>query len=151
MFRAGIDLGGTNIKAGIVDENQKILAEGSVPMRVERPCEEIMKDMAVLIKDLLKKIGADERELLGIGVGSPGTVDAQSGVVLYSNNFGWNNVPLVAELKKYFHCPVSISNDANCAALGEVKAGAAKEVKAGAAKEVVEHYKRIYPQVDAGK
>lgn len=110
MFRAGIDLGGTNIKAGIVDENQKILAEGSV-----------------------------------------GTVDAQSGVVLYSNNFDWNNVPLVAELKKYFHCPVSISNDANCAALGEVKAGAAKEVKAGAAKEVVEHYKRIYPQVDAGK
>lgn len=107
--------------------------------------------MAVLVKDLLKKIGADERELLSIGVGSPGTVDAQSGVVLYSNNFGWNNVPLVAELKKYFHCPVNISNDANCAALGEVKAGAAKEVKAGAAKEVVEHYKRIYPQVDAGK
>lgn len=143
MFRAGIDLGGTNIKAGIVDENQKILAEGSVPTRVGRPYEEIMKDMAVLIKDLLKKTGADERELLSIGVGSPGTVDEQSGVVLYSNNFDWNNVPLVAELKKYFQCPVSISNDANCAALGEVKAGAAKEV--------VEHYKRIYPQVDAGK
>jgi glucokinase len=63
MFRAGIDLGGTNIKAGIVDENQKILAEGSVPTRVGRPYEEIMKDMAVLVKDLLKKIGADERAI----------------------------------------------------------------------------------------
>ena len=50
MFRAGIDLGGTNIKAGIVDENQKILAEGSVPTRVERPYEEIVKDMAGLVK-----------------------------------------------------------------------------------------------------
>ena len=113
MYRAGIDLGGTNIKAGIVDEDQKILAEGSVPTMVKRPYQEIIKDMADLVKDLLGKIGAEERELSSVGVGSPGTVDAESGLVRYSNNFGWEN----------------ISNDANCAALGEVKAGAAKETK----------------------
>ena len=49
-------------------------------------------------------------------------------MVLYSNNFGWENVPLVKEIDQYFTCPVKISNDANCAALGEVKAGAAKKI-----------------------
>lgn len=91
MYRAGIDLGGTNIKAGIVDEDQKILAEGSVPTMVKRPYQEIIKDMADLVKDLLGKIGAEERELSSVGVGSPGTVDAESGMVRYSNNFGWEN------------------------------------------------------------
>lgn len=129
MYRAGIDLGGTNIKAGIVDENQKILMEDSVPTRVERPYQEIIKDMADLVKNLLNKIGATETEISGVGVGSPGTVDAVSGVVLYSNNFDWDNVPLAEELGKYFTCPVKVSNDANCAALGEVKAGAAREIK----------------------
>ncbi len=129
MYRAGIDLGGTNIKAGIVDENQKILMEDSVPTRVERPYQEIIRDMADLVKNLLNKIGATETELSGVGVGSPGTVDAASGVVLYSNNFDWDNVPLAEELGKYFTCPIKVSNDANCAALGEVKAGAAREIK----------------------
>lgn len=129
MYRAGIDLGGTNIKAGIVDENQKILVEDSVPTRVERPYQEIIKDMADLVKNLLNKIHATEVELSGVGVGSPGTVDAANGVVLYSNNFDWDNVPLAAELGKYFTCPIKVSNDANCAALGEVKAGAAREIK----------------------
>lgn len=129
MYRAGIDLGGTNIKAGIVDENQKILAEDSVPTRVERPYQEIIKDMADLVKNLLNKIHATDAELSGVGVGSPGTVDAANGVVLYSNNFDWDNVPLAAELGKYFTCPIKVSNDANCAALGEVKAGAAREIK----------------------
>lgn len=125
MYRVGIDLGGTNIKAGIVNDNQKILAESSVPTGVERPCEEIIKDMADLVKDLLKKTGIEECEIRSVGVGSPGTVDAHNGIVLYSNNFGWENVPLAKELGKYFPCPVHIPNDANCAALGEVKAGAA--------------------------
>ncbi len=129
MYRAGIDLGGTNIKAGIVDENQKILVEDSVPTRVERPYQEIIKDMADLVKNLLNKIHATEVELSGVGVGSPGTVDAANGVVLYSNNFDWDNVPLTAELGKYFTCSIKVSNDANCAALGEVKAGAAREIK----------------------
>ena len=129
MYRAVIDLGGTNIKAGIVDENQKILVEDSVPTRVERPYQEIIKDMADLVKNLLNKIHATDAELSGVGVGSPGTVDAANGVVLYSNNFDWDNVPLAAELGKYFTCPIKVSNDANCAALGEVKAGAAKQIK----------------------
>ena len=129
MYRAGIDLGGTNIKAGIVDEQQHIIAEASVPTNVERPYQEIIRDMAELVKTLLKQKGIGETQLKSIGIGSPGTIDAVHGVVLYSNNFGWENVPLTEQLKKYFSCPIAVSNDANCAALGEVKAGAARHAK----------------------
>lgn len=129
MYRAGIDLGGTNIKAGIVDEQQNILAEASVPTRVERAYTEVIADMAGLVKTLLKEQGIAESELCGIGIGSPGTIDAEHGVVLYSNNFGWENIPLTDEMKQYFSCPIAVSNDANCAALGEVKAGAARHAK----------------------
>lgn len=57
---------------------------------------------------------------------SPGTIDSQNGVVLYSNNIRWDNVPLAKELQKYLPVPVCVQNDANCAALGEVLCGAAK-------------------------
>lgn len=128
-YRAGIDLGGTNIKAGIVDEKQKIVMEASVPTKVERSCQEVIADMANLVKELLERAGIPEQELCGVGVGSPGTIEAKEGIVVYSNNFGWENVPLVSKMQQYFSCPVRISNDANCAALGEVKAGAARELK----------------------
>lgn len=129
MYRIGIDLGGTNMKAGIVDENHKIVIQDSIPTRVEHPYKEIIRDMAELVKDLLKKIHITEEKLSGIGVGSPGTVDAKNGIVLYSNNFNWENIPLAEELGKYFACKIRISNDANCAALGEVMAGAAMKIK----------------------
>lgn len=128
MYRAGIDLGGTNIKAGIVDEKQRILLEDSIPTRVERTYQEVIQDMAELVKKLLRELNITEEELSGVGIGSPGTVDSVRGVVLYSNNFGWENVPLEEEMGHYYSCPIRISNDANCAALGEVKAGAAKEI-----------------------
>ncbi|MDE6220255.1 MAG: ROK family protein, partial [Lachnospiraceae bacterium] len=128
MYRAGIDLGGTNIKAGIIDENQTILAQASVPTGAERPAEEVIADMAQLVRQLMETLKIEERELAGIGVGAPGLVDAQAGVVRYSNNISWENVALVRELGNYFSCKVCISNDANCAALGEVRAGAAKDV-----------------------
>lgn len=129
MYRAGIDLGGTNIKAGIVDENQRLIAQASVPTQVERPYQEVIKDMADLVTSLLQQKEIAKSELAGIGIGSPGMIDAVQGVVVYSNNFGWENVPLVEEMHRYYSCPIAISNDANCAALGEVKAGAARDTK----------------------
>ena len=128
MYRAGIDLGGTSIKAGIIDGQQRILAHTSVPTRAERPAEEVIADMAAIVRQLLEQMQIEEDMLAGIGVGSPGLVDADAGIVRYSNNISWENVALVKELKKYFACEIRISNDANCAALGEVKAGAAKDM-----------------------
>ena len=128
MYRAGIDLGGTAVKAGIIDAKQQILAQASVPTGAERPAEEVIADMAGIVRRLLDKLQIDASGLSGIGVGSPGLVDADAGIVRYSNNISWENVALVQKLRKYFSCEIRISNDANCAALGEVKAGAAKDI-----------------------
>lgn len=127
MYRVGIDLGGTNIKAGIVNRQQEIIAQGSVPTNVQRPYQDIIKDMAELVQNLFQQSGLKADDVVGIGIGSPGTIDAKTGIVVYSNNFDWENVPLVEELHKYLNYEIAISNDANCAALGEVKAGAAKD------------------------
>ena len=128
MYKAGIDLGGTNIQVGIIDGNQKIMAQTSMPTRAERPAEEVIADIAGLVRQLMESLNMEESALAGIGVGCPGLVDANAGVVRYSNNISWENVALVRELGKYFACEIRISNDANCAALGEVRAGAAKDV-----------------------
>lgn len=127
MYRAGIDLGGTNIKAGIIDDDQNILAQASVPTRVERDYTEIIRDMAGLVLKLMEELSLTSDELAGVGIGSPGLVDAANGVIRYSNNFNWNDIPLVEEMHNYFQCDIRVSNDANCAALGEVKAGAARD------------------------
>lgn len=128
-YRVGIDLGGTNIKAGIVNEDQQIVRESSIPTLVERGALPIMEDMAALVERLLAEEGLTKEHVAGIGIGSPGMIDAASGTVVYSNNFDWENVPLGAYLEEKLGLPVRVSNDANCAALGEVKAGAAKDCR----------------------
>lgn len=128
MYKAGIDLGGTNIKAGIIDEMNRIVAEDSVPTRAERAYQEVIADMAGLVSRLLEQLEISKDALAGIGIGCPGIIDAEKGKVPYSNNISWKNVPLLEEMRRYFDCEMRVSNDANCAALGEVKAGAARGV-----------------------
>ena len=122
----GIDLGGTGIKIGIVNEEYEILAQTSIPTNAQRSWTEIIADMGNAAVKLLKENGYDTSDCLGAGAGCPGTIDSAGGTVLYSNNIRWNNVAFAAELKKYLPLPVYINNDANCAALGEVAKGAAK-------------------------
>lgn len=129
MYRIGIDLGGTNIKVGIVDEHYKILKKDSVPTLAKRSAEEIVFDIGSLVKRLIKKNGFDQNNILGVGVGCPGTIDSANGIVLYSNNLNWKDIFLVDRLKELLKYPIRVSNDANCAALGEVKAGVAKDLK----------------------
>lgn len=128
-YRVGIDLGGTNIKAGIVNEAYKIIREASVPTLTGRSPEAIMDDMAGLVETLLLDEKIEKEDVLGVGIGSPGMIDAVHKIVVYSNNFGWENVAIGAYLEKKLGLVIHISNDANCAALGEVKAGAAKNAK----------------------
>ena len=126
MYRIGVDLGGTNIKIGIVNEENKIVARTSLPTRSERPYQHVLEDMGLAALCLLEENGISALECSGIGVGCPGIADAKTGTVIYSNNIPWKDVCVAEELKKYLDIPVYISNDANCAALGEVIAGAAK-------------------------
>ncbi|MEZ0537541.1 ROK family protein [Caldicellulosiruptoraceae bacterium PP1] len=129
MYYIGIDLGGTNIAAGIVDESGKILKKGSVPTGAQRHYTEIMKDMAELSLNLIREVGLSVDDVHSIGIGSPGTPDNINGKILYSNNIAFLDVPMREEIQKYINKPVNIENDANCAAFGEYIAGGAKDSK----------------------
>ncbi len=129
MYYIGIDLGGTTIKAGMVNEAYEIIQELSIPTQRERQAEEIIKDMATLCKDLITACHINEADIHSVGIGCPGLVEVQSGKVLSSSNLNFENVPVCEIFKKYCDFDVYIENDANCAALGEVMSGAAKDSK----------------------
>lgn len=130
MYRIGIDLGGTNIAAGIVNEEFKIIAKDSVPTLAGRPGEEIVNDIAALCKKLCRDAGIAESEIASVGIASPGIVDDETGEAIYANNLRFRHFPIVPLLKKQLSVPeIHIENDANAAAWGEAIAGAAKGSK----------------------
>lgn len=126
MYYIGIDLGGTNIAVGLVDEDGKIVRKDSVPTFREREYGDIFKDMAMLALKVIKDAGVDAEEVKSIGIGSPGTINSKEGIIVYANNLKFRNVPARAEIQKYINLPVLIDNDANVAALAESVAGAAR-------------------------
>ncbi len=115
----GIDLGGTNIAAGLVSDTGEILAKDSVPTMRERDCDEIVNDMGELAKKIAADNGVEMSEIKGIGVGCPGMVDYNSGNVIHLTNIKMDNYPLADVLRNKTGVPVFVENDANCAALGE--------------------------------
>lgn len=115
----GIDLGGTNIAAGIVTDDGKILAQGSTPTLSGRPIEEVVADMVTLVNGLIDDYGITVSDIKAIGIGSPGSIDHKNGIVVYSNNLKMNNFHMADALNKAFGIPVKVDNDANCAAMGE--------------------------------
>jgi len=129
MYYLGIDLGGTNIAIGLVDEQGKIIHQGSAPTGRERGADQILKDMALLALKVVEESGVGLEQINSVGVGSPGAPDVQKGVIIYNNNLGFRNVPVRAELQKYLPLPVYVENDANCAALAEGLLGAAGGVR----------------------
>ncbi len=123
----GIDLGGTNIAAGVVDENLNILKKGSVPTLASRPADEIVADMAKLCLDIVKDAGLSLSDIECAGIAAPGTANSETGIIEYANNLPFRNFPIAAKLSEMsgISC-VIIENDANAAALAEAVAGAAK-------------------------
>lgn len=128
-YYVGIDLGGTNIVAGVVDEEYKILSKASVKTNCPRPAEEIMDDMAKVVFEAVEKSGLLLNDIEWVGVGAPGTANVETGIIEYANNLGFENVHMVEYLQKKINKPVHIENDANAAAYGEFLAGAAKGTK----------------------
>lgn len=119
MIYAGVDLGGTNIKAGITDENGNILCKDMIPTDKSKSHEGIAGDIAALIKKIISENGFNINDVKSIGIGVPGTCDTSRGFIIFADNIGIKNVRFADELKKYFDIPVRVCNDANCAALGE--------------------------------
>ena len=119
MLYLGVDLGGTNIKAALVNSEGEILCEAGIPTNLPRPAEAVCDDIATLCLQL-----AEGKDVAGVGVGCPGTVDG--GTVLYSNNLDWHDFAMEEYLAQKTGLPVAVGNDANVAALGEALAGCAK-------------------------
>ncbi|MBO8463508.1 MAG: ROK family protein, partial [Firmicutes bacterium] len=128
MVSLGIDIGGTSAKIGIVDKENRVIAETKVVTGVKK-AEEIIENIAKAALQLMEEHNISMEQCGKVGVGVPGLVDKKEGMVLYSNNLQWENVKLAEEFKKYLPLPVSIANDADCAALGEAVAGAGRGVQ----------------------
>lgn len=121
----GIDVGGTSIKGAIVNERGEVVTDSfSLPIIKTDNQFEIIDKLIAIIKDFLKMNNA---KIDGIGMGIPGSINSEDGIVTYSNNLRWFDLPIVDLLKKEFNVPVKITNDANAAALGENRFGAGKE------------------------
>ncbi len=124
MVRAGIDIGGRYTKVGLVDEEQRFLAYRELPFDPASPPEKAVRDAGSMVLALLAENRIDLDLCANAGVGVAGIVE--DGVVKYSNNIGWKNVPVAALLAEQLPIPIHVANNADCAVLGEMAAGAAK-------------------------
>jgi glucokinase len=129
MYNIGIDLGGTNIKVGLVDENYNIVSKATTKTNLPRPAEEICESIVETVWEALNEAKVTIGEVNSIGIGTPGVANRNSGVVLYSCNLGFNNTDLRTLIKAKLGKEVYVENDANAAAFGEYLDGAGKGYK----------------------
>lgn len=129
MYTIGVDLGGTNIAAGVVNENCEIVFRGSVPTNAGRDFDEIVKDMGGLINKLLADSNISPEEVRYVGIGAPGVLDNEAGTVTDNSNIKWVNYPIREKLQQYINKPVFLGNDANVAAWAEYMGGVGRGTK----------------------
>ncbi len=129
MYNIGVDLGGTNIAAAIINDEGSILVQGSTKTMNERSYEPIVADMAKLCKELIEEANLTVEDIHSVGIGSPGIPDPENGVIVYANNLNFKNSPIRSEFQKHLNLPVYVENDANVAAIGEYEAGTGKQYK----------------------
>lgn len=127
MYRIGVDLGGTNIAVGVVNSDNEIIGLSKRKTNMPRSAKEIFDDINLCIADAISEAGITAEEVISVGVGTPGSVDRETGEILYANNLNFSNVPAVSYINEKFPgMKVYLENDANCAALGEALAGCGK-------------------------
>lgn len=122
-YRIGIDLGGTNIAAGLVNEAKELVDTVSVKTNIPRPIEAIADDMAQLMRTLTERNGLMDAQIAAVGVGVPCTANEENGHMEDANNLGFDDVPLRELLEARLGREIHLGNDANVAAWGEYKTG----------------------------
>jgi glucokinase len=132
MYHIGIDIGGTGIKVGVIDDKLQILAENTIPTCTTIPFPEQVKRIAECVKSTASSAGLKNDQIVSVGVGIPGVSNLSTGEVVKCTNMGWYHVPFRTEFQKHLNVPVYIDNDANVAALAESVAG----ISAGTASSV---------------
>ncbi len=126
-YYIGIDVGGTFVKAGIVDESGNIVADGKIASECDKGGNKLAENAATLVMRLLEKSGISKDQIVGAGMGFPGFIDSKNGIVVYSNNVRLSDFPVVEIMQAKLGLKVKVANDANVAALGEKMFGAGKE------------------------
>nr|WP_319488510.1 ROK family protein [uncultured Caproiciproducens sp.] len=129
MYYLGIDLGGTTIKVGVIDENNQIIATAKRKTRVPCAPEDMCEQLASTAFEALDNAKISIDDVPWVGIGTPGTVNTDLGVVEFSNNLSFNHFELRKLLEARMNKKVFVENDANAAAYGEYQAGALKGAK----------------------
>lgn len=125
-YYIGIDIGGMSIKAGIVNSAGQIISKGSCKTYTDKHYSVMVQDTYNLCLQIMADIKLEKKDIDGIGIGCPGTIWSEKGIITYANNLNFHKVPLVDEFKKHWDTNIYIDNDANCAALGEYMFGSGK-------------------------
>ena len=126
MYRIGIDLGGTNIAVGVVDETHRIIGAAQAPTRAFAGAEAVLSGIVRCVDTAISAASIRKTDCAGAGLGAPGICDVAAGVVHGAHNLGWDGYCVAAPLAAALGLPVALGNDADCAALGEAVAGAAR-------------------------
>lgn len=128
-FSIGVDIGGTSIKFGIVDENGTILVRRKADTEPDRGSEAIAECIVSSIRGMLQDASLHHDDVTSIGLGVPGTADSATGTVVYAPNLFWRNVPIVAAIQPSFAAPIAIAQDTRAAAWAEYLVGSARGVQ----------------------
>ena len=123
MYRIGIDLGGTNTAAGLVDAQGKIIDRETVKTNLPTDLDRIVANIIHLCQTLMTRNGLKKEDICSVGVGVPCTANKQTGWMEDADHLGFSGGPLQEQLRVALQLPVAIGNDADCAAWGEYKAG----------------------------
>ena len=125
----GVDIGGTNLKAGVVDDKGQIISEASVPTGADRPQDVVLGDILGAVRTSIDGAGLSVKDIRAAGLGSPGTIDTDNGIVIFNGNLGWRDFHICEKMSDALGIPARLENDADAAALGEVISGSAKGAK----------------------
>ncbi len=126
-YAIGVDLGGTNLRIAAVNEGGELLEKTTTSTKLGRAA--VIDDMTAAIKEVASKFSAAPDRLLGVGIGIPGIIDTNQGLLRHSPNLpGWEDCPVQEEIERRLGTPVVLENDANAAAVGEAWLGAARGI-----------------------
>jgi glucokinase len=125
----GIDMGGTSLRALVVNPENEILAVEKEPTNVTQKPDGLIRDLAAMVEDVVRAAGLRKSQLRAVSIGAPGAVDPEHGIVYHAPNLGWDAVPLGAKLAGLLHVPVFVENDVNVGVVGEHALGAGRGAK----------------------
>ena len=129
LLNVGVDIGGTNIKFGIIDENGKILLQKKIKTEPDRGSDVIVRSIIQGIDTILEKASLRHVDIRSVGLGVPGTADSNNGAVVYAPNLSWENVEIAKPIQQAINVPVYIVQDTRAAAWAEYLIGAGKGLR----------------------